>query len=135
MKTILLIDDNRLVTDSLASVIKACLKDCLVITAGNGMDGATIMDTIGPDLIVTDLQMPVMDGFGVIAYRNDRYPHVPLYVMSGDLSPDVRSRLRSLGITRYFEKPLNFDAVAQKIAQTIDLEPDTSSRLAASLAF
>ena len=46
------------------------------------------------DLIVTDLKMPVMNGYELVEYVNRNFPHLPVYVMTGDYLPDVKPRLQ-----------------------------------------
>ena len=64
----------------------------LVYEAANGVEGLAVVAMYQPDLVLCDLQMPMMDGHQVIACINRRYPHIPIIVVSGqdnmqDVSP------------------------------------------------
>jgi CheY-like chemotaxis protein len=74
-------------------------------------------------LILTDLEMPVMDGYGVISHRNKSCPQVPLFVMSGRLFPEVREKLGELGVSECIEKPFYFEQIRDKIALALNVEP------------
>jgi CheY-like chemotaxis protein len=64
-------------------------------------------------LILTDLNMPVVDGYGVIAHRNKTCPQVPLFVMSGDLYPEVREKLCEMRVSGCVEKPFSFEQIME----------------------
>src|SRR3990172_471479 len=66
MNNILLIDDNVHLLGLLATVIGTLLKDCNILTARNGAQGIAMIDSRPIALILTDLDMPVIDGYGVI---------------------------------------------------------------------
>ena len=63
MENILVIDDNIQLLEALAAVIETQLKDCNILTAGNGTEGIALIDSMPVSLILTDLDMPVMDGY------------------------------------------------------------------------
>jgi CheY-like chemotaxis protein len=71
------------------------------------------------DLILTDLQMPIMDGYGLIRYRNSHFPHVPIVAMTGDASPDVIQKLNAFGVTECLEKPIDFDVATRLILKIL----------------
>ena len=122
MDNILIIDDNIQLLEALATVIETQLKDCNILTAGNGREGIAIIDSMPVSLILTDLDMPVMDGYGVINHRNKSCPQVPLFVMSGSLSPEAREKLGKLGVSACIEKPFYFEQIKDKIALALNIE-------------
>lgn len=131
MKNILIIEDNKYIREALASSLRMHLKDCNILTAVNGKEGVNILDSISLDLILTDLQMPVLDGYGVIEYKNKNFPHVPLFVMTADNTPKMREKLNILGISHYIEKPFDFDKVTDKILDKLAAGPHSDNGFAA----
>jgi CheY-like chemotaxis protein len=123
MNNILLIDDNIQLLGLLATLIGTLLKDCKILTARNGAQGIAMIDSWPIALILTDLDMPVIDGYGVISHRNKSCPQVPLFVMSGGCSPEVRERLGELGVHECIEKPFYFDQIRDKIALALNVQP------------
>ena len=113
MNNILIIDDNISLLGSLAAVVGTQLKDCHILTARDGKDGIAKIDSLPLALILTDLNMPVVDGYGVIAHRNKSCPQVPLYVMSGDLFPEAREKLCELRVSGCIEKPFSFAQIVE----------------------
>ena len=123
MNNILLIDDNNLLLEALATVIRTQLKDCTILTARNGTEGIATIDSLPISFILTDLDMPVMDGYGVIKHRNKNCPQVPLFVMTGRCFPEVREKLGELGVSECIEKPFYFEQIRDKIARALNVEP------------
>ena len=112
---ILIIDDNVSLLGSLAAVVGTQLKDCRILTAADGKEGIAMIDSLPIALILTDLNMPVVDGYGVIEHRNKSCPQVPLFVMSGDLDPEAREKLCELRISGCVEKPFSFEQIMELI--------------------
>ena len=85
--------------------------DCQVIQARDGRKGIELAIQTKPDLILLDIQLPVMDGYAVAEelLNNPDLAEVPIiavtsYAMSGD-----RERVLAAGCTGYIEKPINPD--------------------------
>jgi CheY-like chemotaxis protein len=120
MDNILIIDDNISLLGSLAAMVGTQLKDCNILTAHDGKEGIAMIDSLPLALILTDLNMPVVDGYGVIAHRNQTCPQVPLFVMSGDLDLEVRERLCELRVSGCIEKPFSFEQIREIIGYVLN---------------
>lgn len=114
-KNILLIDDNKYLLDVFVIRLAMSLKNHKVLTARNGKKGIEILKSTQVDFVLTDLDMPEMDGYQFIEYAREHFPSVPVYAMSNDCSPDVGERLRSLGIAECIEKPFLVEEVMHRI--------------------
>ncbi|MGE5172574.1 MAG: response regulator [Betaproteobacteria bacterium] len=119
MDTVLLVDDNVYIIEALAMTLGRHVKYGNILKALNGREGVDILNSVPVDLILTDISMPVMDGYGLIDYRNRHFPHIPLMVATGDKSPDVMRRLNALGISECLEKPFDFDVVSHLILKIL----------------
>jgi len=102
--TILLIDDDRLVRSSISIFLED--QEYRVLEADNGRTGLELFVREQPDLVLTDLSMPVMDGFGVVERLAFEFPDVPVVVVSG--VNDVQEAIRAiqLGAWDYISKPV-----------------------------
>ena len=80
-------------------------------TAEDGIDALERIDEAAPDLVITDINMPRMDGFGLIeAVRgHERWGNLPILVLSTEFSDEKKQRARSAGATGWIVKP--FDPV------------------------
>jgi CheY-like chemotaxis protein len=120
MKNILLVDDNACILEALALTFVMTAGDCTILKAKNGKEAADILQNGAVDLILTDINMPVMDGYELIALKNRLFPRVPLFAMTGDSSPEVMEQLNTLGVTECLEKPFSFDAVTRRILKELN---------------
>ncbi len=119
MKTILIVDDNTFILEGLSTTFGLLLKGCTIVTAENGKQAVEIMESTPVDLVLTDLSMPVMDGYGLIAHGKKNYPHVPVFVMTGVYTADVAERLSLLGAYRCIEKPFDHEKLAHLIEREL----------------
>jgi len=121
LNNLLLLDDNIRLLGALAAVIGEQLKDCNTLTARNGREASAMMDSLPVAFILTDLEMPVMDGYGVINHRNKVSPRVPLFVMSGRCFQEKREKLGELGVSECIEKAFFFEQITDKIARALNI--------------
>jgi CheY-like chemotaxis protein len=120
MKNILLVDDNAGILDTLAQTFSRTTRYCSILQARNGKEAADILRGVPVDLIVTDINMPVMDGYELIAHRNRFYPQVPVVAMTADASPEVMKQLNALGVAECLEKPFRFEAAACMVLKKLN---------------
>lgn len=121
MKNILIIDDDEFILFGLSKAINAAAKDSEVLTAQHGKQAVEILRTHRVDLVVTDLKMPVMNGYEVVEYVNRHFPSLPVYVMTADYLPDVKPRFRKAAVAVFVSKPFSFRQVAADILSRLEL--------------
>ena len=90
MKKVLIVEDSKLVRSFFTKTLKRYEDKFEVTTAENGVDAIGLMNNSLPDLVMTDLDMPVMDGFELLVYMNKSHPDMPMFVMTAKGSPEVR---------------------------------------------
>jgi CheY-like chemotaxis protein len=79
---ILVVDDEPSVREMARHVLES--EGYEVLTANNGLDGLRALSKSLPDLIISDLNMPLMPGFEFLAMVRKRFPHIATIAMSGD---------------------------------------------------
>lgn len=104
-QTILTVDDLRTMRDMLRMALAEAGFN--VLQAVDGVDGLEVLQTSSPDVIVTDINMPKMDGFGLIeAVRKDsRYRKVPILVLTTESNSAKKMRAKEAGATGWIVKP------------------------------
>jgi CheY-like chemotaxis protein len=118
-KNILLIDDNKYLLDVFVIRLNLHLRNYKILTARSGQRGIEILKTYPLEFVLTDLDMPEMDGYQFIEYAQTHFPDVPVYAMSSDCSVRVARKLRALGITECIEKPFLVEEVTGKIMKLL----------------
>ena len=92
-----------------------------VIYAEDGLRGIAVAMKQRPDIIVLDLMMPVMDGYGVLAElaKDPRTASVPVVVLSAKAIPDEADRASAAGARRFVEKPFDPDELAIELGELL----------------
>lgn len=103
---VLIVDDDRAVRESLAEVIQAF--GFRTRTAGNGFEGLQAVESEAPSAIITDLHMPEMDGFALLAALHSTRAGIPVIAISGGASKDYDflDAAKQMGAVATFHKPL-----------------------------
>ncbi|MEI9935042.1 MAG: response regulator [Ferruginibacter sp.] len=124
MKTILVIEDNQKVRDNIAEILE--LSDYKVLTAAEGKTGVEIAMKENPDLIVCDIMMPVLDGYGVLHLLNkhkETYGTPFIFLTAKSEKADFRKGME-MGADDYLTKP--FDGIELLTAIEIRLKKSDS---------
>ncbi|MBI1227068.1 MAG: helix-turn-helix domain-containing protein [Bacteroidetes bacterium] len=111
---LLLIEDNP----DVMTYVKTCLSgNYRLLTASNGQEGVELATQHVPDLVVTDVMMPVMDGYQVCNFlKNDeRTSHVPVIMLTAKAGLESRLEGLELGADAYLAKPFHRDELLVQI--------------------
>ena len=88
-----------------------------VTVAANGLDGLVRLESLLPDAIVCDVNMPQLDGFGFIeAMRaNERTRHIPFLFLTASSDEKDHQRALQIGAGAYLTKPFNLRELVSKL--------------------
>jgi DNA-binding NtrC family response regulator len=118
MASIVVIDDDDDIRDTMADLLS--IEGHEVRTARNGVEGLQALDDRIPQLVLTDLEMPVLDGRAMV-YRmfveNLGRENVPIIVASG--APNLRQIAQALGTPYYLAKPFAFETLTSTIERAL----------------
>lgn len=122
MKQVLLIEDDLTLRENTAEILE--LQNYNVITAANGMEGLEMAKTKLPDIIVCDIMMPKLDGYGVLENLSklEKTKYIPFIFLSAKTErKDVRKGM-NLGADDYITKPFEEEelitAIESRLAKT-----------------
>lgn len=106
-KTILTVDDSRMMREMLLMVLQRAGFN--VVQAEDGQHGLEVLPDAKPDVIITDINMPRLDGYGFIesVRKDERYRATPIIVLSTESSAEKKGRARDAGATGWIVKPFN----------------------------
>ena len=125
--TVLVIEDNR----DIAAYIGDVLSDRYAVAyATNGEDGLKKAIDIVPDLIVTDLMMPGMDGLELCRRirSNDVVNHIPIVIVTAKISDQERIKGIEAGADAYLAKPFNVDELRSIVERLLDRQRSLRSK-------
>ena len=121
MEKILLIEDNEALRENTAEILSLANYD--VSTAENGKIGVEMAMANPPDLIVCDIMMPVLDGYGVfqILSKNPDLQHVPFIFLSAKSERNDLRKGMEMGADDYITKPFQFEEVLIRVQNQLAL--------------
>ncbi|KGX92077.1 hypothetical protein N781_03020 [Pontibacillus halophilus JSM 076056 = DSM 19796] len=131
MYTLITVDDEKLVKRSMAALIEE--GDCgftLVGEAKNGEEGLTLACNVQPDLIITDIRMPKLDGLAFIERALHEVPNCSFIVISGYDEFSYAQRALRYGVSDFLLKPIHpeqFLEALQKVKNRLDEQQEHSS--------
>ncbi|MBU0943258.1 MAG: response regulator [Proteobacteria bacterium] len=117
MKKVLIVDDDESFLLSLIDGFKAYEDNFTISTANDGLEAVATLKKEKISLVLTDLKMPRMDGFELVAHLSSTYPEIPVIVMTAFGTPEMEDNLRDMGTFQYIEKPIDFDVLVEKIVK------------------
>ena len=122
-KRILIVDDMR----TLQMVLPVYLvgKFYEFETASSGTEALEKAETFGPDLVISDIQMPDFDGIQLcrVLRRNQRFSKVPIILMSSTLNDvAVRQRAEAAGASALLTKPIDPTALAEAVQRLMGVQ-------------
>jgi CheY-like chemotaxis protein len=107
MSTILIAEDNLVNRELLREMLEA--KDYRVAEARDGKEALAKIDEIKPDLVLLDLNMPVLDGFATIRLIRDHptFYQIPVLAVTAYAMKEDRERVLGAGFNSYIAKPID----------------------------
>ncbi len=123
---IILIDDEEEVRKSIIRTIRWQEAGfCVVGDAENGQDAIEKIEAMEPDVILTDIRMPYMDGLTLAERVRQRYPSMKIVIFSGYDDFEYAKQAIKLNVTEYILKPVNVEemtAILKRIKTNLDQE-------------
>lgn len=108
---------------SMRMLLRAALSDLgyAVVEAEDGMQALDRIGAAAPDLLITDINMPNLDGFGLIERLRAQATHrtLPILVLTTESSDEKKQRARSAGATGWIVKPFHPDKLAAAIRRVL----------------
>ncbi|MFK7949946.1 MAG: response regulator, partial [Saprospiraceae bacterium] len=119
MPTLMIVEDNLEICQYLQTILQT---DYQIAFANNGVDALKQLETLNPDLIITDLMMPLMDGFELIENlkKQDKFRAIPIITLTA--RSEMKDKLHALriGVDDYLIKPFNNDELKVRIENLLE---------------
>jgi len=122
MKRVLVADDKAPGRELIRVVLEQSGR--AVYEASDGIEALRSARDLLPDLIILDLHMPVLDGFGVLEELklDQRFAATPIIALTASAMQGDRERALSAGFTSYIAKPMSLSALRGEIERFINVE-------------
>lgn len=124
IKNVLIVDDDQEMLISLKEGLKKYTDSFSVLMAGDGMFALEKLKENAISVVVSDLKMPLMDGFALLAHIMEHYPDIPVIIITAFSTPEMERLAQEGGAVGYIEKPFMIDDLAGKIIATLRKESE-----------
>lgn len=119
---ILIVDDSEFNRAILSEILR---EDYEIVEADSGEEGLRMLNEYGKgiSLVLLDIIMPGMDGFGVLEYMGEEHwlSDVPVIMISSEDSDNYIRRAYEMGVSDYINRPFDANVVYQRVSNTIKL--------------
>lgn len=121
MQKILIVDDHPLYREGMASALRQRLPDMEVLGADSAEEGLVALEG-APDieLVLIDVRLPGMDGFGALALYASRYPAVARMLISGQDDPEFARRAFAAGASGFIHKSMTVMGIVSAIQRVLE---------------
>jgi len=108
-KKILLAEDDEDNRDLIVFMVKRSGLDVQLLQAENGQEAVELAERHIPDLILMDMQMPVMDGFEAVRIikATPAVQHIPIIAFTAQTRPEDKLLTKSIGCVEHYTKPMD----------------------------
>jgi CheY-like chemotaxis protein len=118
MLTVLVVDDALSDRVLMSGLLTKTLK-CDVLEAGNGHDALSILEADHPDVVLTDMNMPEMDGLELVAAVKENYPRTPVILMTAEGSEEIAAQALQQGAASYVPKAKCGEDLAETVIRVL----------------
>lgn len=112
---ILVVDDSSFIKSLITKTLQNNFPTLELLMASNGREGYSLYRTQRPDLIITDLLMPEMNGWELLKLIREEDNQVKMVVFSADVQKATQEEIEKFGITAFIHKPFNNEKAEQLI--------------------
>ena len=119
MYSVLLVEDEEIIRKGIRNSIPWEELGCRVIgEAGNGEEGKRLIEELRPDIVITDINMPLMDGLAMLAQTKFQYDYAAVILTGYSEFEYAREAIRN-GVSSYVLKPLNTEEMKEALEQAV----------------
>ena len=118
LENILVVDDEEAIREVVSTMLESKGYHCTAVS--NGRAAQDQVKRVAPDLVLSDMIMPEMDGVTALRFIRQKTPGVKVLVASGYTSPEKTPLLEALGIEGFVQKPFELSKLAATVRDVLD---------------
>jgi two-component system chemotaxis response regulator CheY len=122
---VLIVEDSKAMRELVAATCEEAVADLGVVETANGLEAMKVLPRDHFDLIITDINMPNVNGLELIRYvkSNPDTRDTPLFIITTEASAQDRERGLALGANEYFTKPFQPEQLADAVRRYLESPP------------
>lgn len=122
IRKVLFVDDDQIMLLAIEKRFADYSDSFQVVMAHDGLDGVQKLKETPVSLIVLDLKMPRMDGMSLLSHTREKYPDIPVIIVSGYRTAEMYKLAKAKGVIAYISKPFQVDDLGKIILSTLQKE-------------
>lgn len=122
MKTVLIVDSDPILLQTIDSLLKTPAGLIDVLTAKDGRRALEIVDDLPIDIVITGLNIPEIDGFELLAHFSGKYPSTRVIVMTNNASPMFRAKIKQTPSAIHFDQDLDLNLLTKRVFTELQIE-------------
>ena len=119
MGKVLVADDDKILLGLITNFLEKYSDKLKVVTVQDGKEAINVLKREAVSILITDIQMPQVDGLALLAYVSEHHPNLPCFVMSAHGTPQMKARLPR-DLLRFFQKPFEMEDLARAVIEILD---------------
>jgi len=123
-KNALIVDDDRILRHLIKKKFQAHAGVFSTLLAADGVEAVQSLKDNAVSIVVTDLHMPNMDGFELLAHMSAKYPDIPVIVLTAYSTPQSKQRVLDTGAEAFIEKPFVVEDLADRVIASLEKESE-----------
>ncbi len=123
-KLVLLVEDESALLRGMQAWLRDNEYGFAVMIASEGKEALGIVERYHPDLVVSDVRMPGMDGLELLLACRNRFPHLRFVIVSAFGTSDMEQRSMQYGAVRFLHKPVEMTLLEHTIVEVLKQQPD-----------
>ncbi len=124
IRKVLFVDDDQIMLLALQKRLAQYNDTFSMILAEDGFDAVRKLKENSVSLVVLDLKMPRMDGVSLLTHISDKYPDIPVIIISGYRTEEMQNLAKEKEVVAYISKPFQVDDLARVILSTLRKEAE-----------
>lgn len=122
--TILIAEDNLMQREKLKEILSLFTEN--IVTASDGFEAIELYKNIKPNIVISDIKMPKIDGLELIKMIRDIDTKVPIIILTAHTEKDLLLKAVSLHLVSYLVKPINKDDLINSLEESLDIIKEKS---------
>ncbi len=120
--TALVVEDSPTMRQLICFALRR-VREVTVVEANDGVDGLKKLSQHHVDILLTDINMPIMDGLKLVSMvrKDANYKELPIIIITTEGSPEDRQRALALGANAYITKPIQAPQVISQVKSLLKL--------------
>ncbi len=123
-KNALIVDDDRILRHLIKKKFQAHTSIFTTLLAEDGVEAVQALKDNAISIVVTDLHMPNIDGFELLAHMSSKYPDIPVIVLTAYSTPQSKQKVLATGAAAFIEKPFVVEDLADCIITSLEKESE-----------